>query len=172
MTIRHKCFISYHHADHQAVRAFIDTFDEGHDVFISRDITMPDDIINSGNAEYVMDRIRSLYIKDSTVTIVLVGRCTHSRQFVDWEVQASLRQPQNGLPNGLIAILLDPKAEKGKLPDRTRRNVASEYATFQKYPPGPDTLAGWIDTAYEARTTIAHRIVNPRERQRGNLPCL
>lgn len=172
MAIRHKCFISYHHEDQIAVRRFIDTFDEHHDIFISRDITMQEDIVQSDNPDYVMSRVRELYIKDSTVTIVLVGKCTNARQFVDWEVQASLRQPSSGLPNGLVAILLDSTATSGNLPSRTRLNVESGYATFQRYPAGPNTLSNIIDSAYNARTTLAGKIKNPRERQRGNLACL
>jgi hypothetical protein len=171
VAIRHKCFISYHHADQTAVRNFIDTFDENHDVFISRDITMPEDVVNSNNPEYVMDRIRQLYIRDSTVTIVMVGACTWSRQFVDWEVQASLRQPANGLPNGLIAILLDPTARSGRLPDRTKRNVESEYAQFISYPAGPTSLSNAIEAAWNARYNLTSRIRNPRDRQKGNFAC-
>ena len=33
-TIRHKCFLSYHHADQDLVRNFIEKFDEDGDVFI------------------------------------------------------------------------------------------------------------------------------------------
>jgi hypothetical protein len=171
MAIRHKCFISYHHADQTAVKEFIDTFDTNHDVFIARDLTMPEDVVNSNDDEYVMRRIRALYIRDSTVTIVLVGACTWSRQFVDWEVQASLRQPADGLPNGLLAILLGKNATQGRLPARVRSNTDSGYSKFYSYPAGPNTLAGWIDEAFGARVTLASRIINPRARQKGNLAC-
>lgn len=52
---------------------------------------MNDDIINSTDTNYVMRRIRELYLKDSTVTIVLMGKYTYTRRYVDWEIQASLR---------------------------------------------------------------------------------
>ena len=72
---RRKCFISYHHADDEAVRRFVDIFDHAHDVFIVRRLgEMPDDIVDSNNTDYVMSRIRKDYIRDSTVTIVLVDR--------------------------------------------------------------------------------------------------
>ena len=99
MAIRHKCFLSYHHGDQAAVQEFIDKFDSTHNVFIARAISMPDDVINSDDSDYVMSRIRTLYLRDSTVTIVLAGACTWARKLVDWEVQASLRQPANALPN-------------------------------------------------------------------------
>ncbi|MGJ8686513.1 MAG: TIR domain-containing protein, partial [Spongiibacteraceae bacterium] len=81
----HKCFLSYNSADKQAVDDFCETFAGS---FIRRGLKMEDDIIDSTNTDYVMKRIRELYLKDSTVTIVLVGKCTWARRFVDWEVQA------------------------------------------------------------------------------------
>ena len=34
--VRHKAFISYHHADQEEVDEFIKTFDQDRDVFIAR----------------------------------------------------------------------------------------------------------------------------------------
>ena len=54
--VRHKVFISYHHADQEKVDDFIETFDEERDVFITRGLglEMEPDIINSDNTAYVM----------------------------------------------------------------------------------------------------------------------
>ncbi|MEE9304415.1 MAG: TIR domain-containing protein [Thiotrichaceae bacterium] len=65
----HKCFISYHVADKSAVDDFCDKFSGS---FIRRGIQMEDDIIDSDNTDYVMQRIRKLYLQDSTVTLVLI----------------------------------------------------------------------------------------------------
>ncbi len=54
----------------------------------------------------VIGQIRTRYIADSTVTMVLVGRCTHSRRHVDWEIRASLRQGDVYTPNGLLGVNL------------------------------------------------------------------
>ena len=102
--VRRKCFVSYHHDDLAQVDGFMSRF--GPRNFIKRGITLPQEVINSNSTDYVLRRIRELYVRDSTVTIVLIGQCTWARRFVDWEIQASLRRPANGLPNGLIGILL------------------------------------------------------------------
>ena len=44
---------------------------------------MEDDVIDSNNTDYVMQRIRQLYLQDSTVTLVLIGKCTWARRFGD-----------------------------------------------------------------------------------------
>jgi len=81
----HKCFISYHAADKLAVESICQKFKGS---FIHRGIQMENDIINSNNTDYVMIRIRELYLVDSTVTIVLIGKCTWARKYVDWEIQS------------------------------------------------------------------------------------
>ena len=72
---RRKCFISYHAADADEVEKFLERF--GH-VFIARviGVTDEDDFIDSANNDYVFGRIRDKYLADSTVTVVLVGKCT------------------------------------------------------------------------------------------------
>jgi hypothetical protein len=162
--IRRKCFISYHHADHSEVVKFIDRFGSAN--FIHRAITMPEDVINSNNTDYVMSRIRQLYIRDSTVTIVLIGKCTWARKFVDWEVQASLRTPANGL----LAILLD-SSKRPRLPTRVKTNVDSGYARYRYYPDSARTLGTWIEDAYAARTSRETARLNPRERKTNNSQC-
>jgi hypothetical protein len=52
-------------------------------------------------------RIRQLYLLDSTVTIVLIGKCTWARKFVDWETQASLRLIE---ARGVRRFVVDPAA--------------------------------------------------------------
>lgn len=75
---RRKCFISYHHADEAEVQQFIQTFDHDGDVLIARGIgaSMSGDIIDSTNSDYIKSQIRARYLRDTTVTIVLVGRET------------------------------------------------------------------------------------------------
>ena len=162
----HKCFISYHVADKNAVDNFCDNFSG---VFIRRGIQMEEDIINSTNTDYVMQRIRQLYLKDSTVTIVLIGRCTWARRFVDWEVQASLRNPANGYPNGLVAIQLWDSYTT--LPERVSLNVDSGYAKFYKYPSSSSVLDNIIEEAWNARFEKSNLIINPRERYKYNKQC-
>lgn len=177
MAVRHKCFISYHHADQKIVDEFVKTFDHKHDVFIVRQLgEMPDDIINSTNTDYVMRRIREDYIRDSTVTIVMMGVCTWARRYVDWEIQASLRPGTNtSLPNGLLGIKLPTFA---RFPERFDMNLVppggmkdTNYAGYIDYPTNAQTLANAIDWAFGRRTTHCEFITNPRDRFGYNRQC-
>jgi hypothetical protein len=162
----HKCFISYHADDKKAVDDFCNKFSG---TFIHRGIKMEDDIIESDNTDYVMRRIRELYLQDSTVTIVLIGKCTWARRFVDWEVQASLRNPSNGYPNGVVAIQLWDSYKM--LPYRVQLNVNLGYSKFYKYPSSSTSLSNIIDEAFDARFDKSNLIDNPRDRFRYNRTC-
>lgn len=169
--IRHKTFLSYHKDDQDLVEDFISEFDDEQDAFIMRGIRAPEDLVDSDDTDYVMGEIRRRFLKDSTVTLALLGRCTWARRFVDWEIQSSLRRPANGLPNGLLGVILDPDTTRATLPDRLKQNYASGYAGFYVYPSNPSTLARWIDQAYQARTESANLIKNPRARFSYNRSC-
>jgi len=177
-SIRHKVFISYHHDDQSEVDRFISLFDEKHDIFLTRALgtEMDPSIINSDDVSYVMGRIRELYLRDSTVTIILVGKCTWARRFVDWEIQASLRRGEKYTPNGLLGIVLPSAKEKPIAPNRLKINLADKdgnklYARWYHYTYDKDTLAVRIDDAFNARTTRRHLIENPRARFTYNRQC-
>jgi hypothetical protein len=176
MAVRHKCFISYHHADQTAVDKFVRDFDHGANCFIARGLgkEMAGDIVDSTDVDYVMGRIRNLYLSDSTVTIVLMGACTWARRYVDWEIQSSLRQGEVTVPNGLLGIKLPSFSS---FPERFRANLSDDwpavdcYARHITYPKTVEELVTAIERAHERRATHRKYIVNPRERMGYNRNC-
>lgn len=158
---RRKCFISYHHDDRIEVEDFIQKFDHDQDVLIARGIgaSMSGDILDSTNEVYIKSKIREKYLRDTTVTIVLVGRQTWGRKFVDWEVAASLRNTLTANASGLLAITLPSVAnyDARKLPARVADNVdgADGYARWWKYPSDAVELGEMIEAAYDARISRA-----------------
>lgn len=176
---RRTVFISHSHLHESESKAFLREFGS---VFIDRHIGLANknDRIKSNDPDYVMGRIRQeLILSKSTVTIVLVGSCTHSRRYVDWEIKASLQQGEGRMPNGVLAIQLPSCPNGAILPPRLelniRRNDAEGYARYYQYPRSQAELRRWIEEAFEARKTIAERITNPHEtmfdRNRKCLVC-
>src|SRR5258708_38381212 len=78
-------FISFFQGDRHEVDGFIQHWATQQGVFTPKALGTFDnaDFINSTNPEYVMGQIRQKYLGDSTLTIILIGRCTHSRRYVD-----------------------------------------------------------------------------------------
>ncbi len=176
--VKRKAFISFHHNDQVEAEAFVEQWANRQAVFIPKvlGISDNDDFIDSTNPEYVMGQIRAKYLQDSTVTIVLIGQCTHSRRYVDWEIKASLRRGQDD-PNGLIGILL-PSCGNRKfhppLPPRFHQHYSNEqarYALYQYSPTSADELRGWIEDAYNRRTSHAHLITNDQDMMKYNSVC-
>ena len=122
---------------------------------------MQDDIINSNDTDYVMKRIKELFLVDTTVTIILIGNCTRSRKFVDWEIQASLRKAANRYPNGLVVIQLDQS--NVYYPNRLVLNIASGYSTVNLYPTNTLVLSNLIDESLQSRFRKNHLVVNLEE---------
>lgn len=174
--IKRQVFISQYRGDRSEVEAFIEYFANQQGVFTPYVLGANDndDFIDSDNPDYVMSQIRKKYLGDTTVTIVLVGSCTHSRRYVDWEIKASLTQGES-IPNGLIGIVLPSKGDSAYLPTRFEQNWAGGhancYARYWKYPASPEQLSTWIEDAYLARTERAHLITNQQDMMRYNAKC-
>jgi len=176
--VKRKIFISYCHLDQHEAEMFVSAW---RNVFTTRALGMAfsNEMINSDNPAYVMSRIRADYLGDSSVTIVLVGNCTHSRRYIDWELKASL-QRGNSTPNGVVAFLL-PSAHNhnGRLYPYLPERLAANYryldnTTYARYWFMPSTEAAMrqcIETAYLSRTTLANNIVNPNEMMKYNVTC-
>src|SRR4051812_30659698 len=110
-SVRRNVFISFYGGDEADVLAFTKWASDG-EALIPRILhhAYNGEIVDSKNTDYVMRRIREDFIGDATVTMVLVGTCTHSRRYVDWELKASLQQGRDSLPNGLLAVALSKYA--------------------------------------------------------------
>jgi hypothetical protein len=171
--VRRKVFISHYKADRNEVDAFVRDSSE---VFIPKVLgaNNNDGFINSTDTEYVMRRIRELYLQDSTVTIVLLGSCTHSRRYIDWEIKSSLRRGTY-TPNGLIGIVLPSRDNLAHLPDRLKsnwnENHANCYARYWSYPSSSQQLSQWIEDAHQARTARTHLIQNDQSMAKYNSKC-
>lgn len=175
--IKRRVFISHYGEDRAEVDSFINHFANSLQIFTPYVLgaNNNDDFINSTNTDYVMNRIRELYLKDSTVTIVLIGSCTHSRRYIDWEIKSSLRQGTGYTPNGLIGIIIPSQGNSAYLPPRFEANWNQEhidcYARYWVYPSSGDALGQWIDDAYNARTSRNRFINNSQSMMAYNSRC-
>lgn len=86
---RDKVFISFHHEDQFYKDQFVEMM--GDDIV---DQSVEDGDIDDDNlsTETIRQKIRDEFIRDATVTVVLIGPCTWQRKHVDWEIGSSLRK--------------------------------------------------------------------------------
>lgn len=174
--IKRKVFISHYRGDRDEVDAFLEQFANRDKVFTPYVLGANDndDFINSTDPDYVMKKTREKYLQDTTVTIVLIGRCTHSRRYVDWELKSSLSQGVYAL-NGVIGIVLPSQNNAAYLPPRLEANWNKDnkfcYARYWSYPNSAEALAKHIEDAYSARTQRAQWIANSQEMMKYNAKC-
>ncbi|MEJ1408373.1 MAG: TIR domain-containing protein [Candidatus Sedimenticola sp. (ex Thyasira tokunagai)] len=173
--------MSYYHGDQLEVDTFVHTFGRRLGIFtpvmLNPGQRYGTSIIGSTDTDYVMQQIRSRHFGHSTVSIVLLGSCTHSRRYVDWETKASLQRGGSGgeLPHGLMAIALPSTGGSAYIPERFLKNWVEGntggYARFYRYPQNGEEVRSWIEDAYSARTARSHLIVNPNEMWKNNRVC-
>ncbi len=133
---RHKVFVSYHHARDQSYRdRFERLFAYDHDIMVSRSVQIGDIPANL-TTETVRQKIRDEYLRESTVTVVLIGAETWQRKHVDWEIASSIRHTEFNLRSGLLGILLPSyqkpapgKHQSSTIPPRLHDNIECGFAS-------------------------------------------
>jgi hypothetical protein len=158
---KRKVFISYHHKGEQSVvDSFVKTFSDGYEVFTDNSLERA---AESDNVDYLNQVCRDA-IDGTSVTIVLIGKQTGCRKFVDWEIRYTLH-----CEHGLVAISR-PGLDGGDacVPDRLRDNLNSGYAKWYKYPTTAAELKVIIDEAFAADT---RKISNSRLKISRNSSC-
>ncbi|WP_089724226.1 TIR domain-containing protein [Candidatus Thiosymbion oneisti] len=158
---RHKTFVSYHHANDQDYRdSFEAMFADHYDIIVSQSVQIGDIDANL-NTEYVRQRIRDEYLRDSTVTVVLIGSQTWQRKHVDWEIGSSIRNTRNNPRSGLLGIILPtyPRQDTSKydpytIPPRLAKNIDCEYAKIYNWSNDPAEVQEWIHDAFNRRRTV------------------
>jgi hypothetical protein len=171
--IRHRTFLVYHADDQAEASAFAQYFDFSGDVFIFHGATLHTDtsLLNSTDTAYILHRLRQIYLLDSVVTLVLIGRCTWASCMVDWQIQASLSQQDVAVPNGLLGIVLPSAGENLAVPLRLQMNLGSGYARIYPYTHRLGTLANAVHDAFLTRSSSAALVENHMPRQEHDAPC-
>ena len=102
---RHKVFISYHHSNDQKYKEQLVEFGERYSIFVDRSVDTGD-IPDTWTDEQIRRAIRDRYLRDSTVTVVLVGTETKRRKHVDWEIHSSMYDGSVNKRSGIVVINL------------------------------------------------------------------
>ena len=101
----HKVFISYYHKDDQRYKDELVKFGTTNSIFIDASVDTGD-IPDYLPDERIREIIRDKYLRDSTVTIVLVGTETKRRKHIDWEIYSSMYDGAVNKKSGILIINL------------------------------------------------------------------
>jgi len=158
---RHKVFISYHHSRDQAYRNRFDyLFGHISDVVVLRSVQIGD-LDPNLRTETLRQKIRDEYLRDSTVTVVLVGAETWKRKHVDWEIAASIRHTQYNPRSGLLGIILPTYTRPSPaefyihtIPPRLYDNFKCGFANMYDWNESAVAVQNWIHNAFETRNRV------------------
>ena len=140
---KHKVFISYHHKNDQWYKDELIRMGKEYAVFIDKSVgggNIPEDLTD----EQIRRTVRDEYLRDSTVTVVLVGTETKRRKHVDWEIYSSMHDGIKNKKSGILVINL-PSTDNGCL------------RALERMP------TGMIDKASRSRFTDRPWRVRPRD---------
>jgi Thoeris protein ThsB, TIR-like domain len=101
----HNVFISYHHHNDQSYKEQLLLLNILHGIFedYSVDTGAIDDDLDDST---IRELIRDEYLRDSTVTILLVGTETKNRKHVDWEIYSSMYDGRVNKKSGILVVNL------------------------------------------------------------------
>jgi len=150
----HKVFVSYHHQNDQFYKEQLVEFGERYSIFIDRSVDTGD-IPEQWDDDRIRREIRDLYLRDSTVTIVLVGSEQEKKLYpditswttVDQRAEYERRYPY--MPSRIIDNFMKPGVRISVIP-WSRINTTS--------------LTFLIDAAYRNRENCQYDLSRPLRR--------
>lgn len=161
---RRKVFVSHHDEDRDYKKRFLQMMGD-----LVVDVSVDEDEIDDTDmaAETIRREIRDGYIREASVTIVLIGPCTWQRMHVDAEIHSSIRHTDYNRRCGLLGIWLpehsDCRSDEYNdrlMPARLADNVEGDnpYARLHDWPRKRarrrDIVRQWIDEAFQRRRGI------------------
>lgn len=144
-----RVFLSYNQHDHEHAERFIDEFGGAWKSMIDRGVgaCMAGIVVDGTADDYVTSHIRTTYLRNTTLTIVLIGGCTWSRKMVDWEIAATMQDTPSYSRGGLLALYL-PEFDGADLPYRLEDNLGTNgYAIIRSYPKDVGELEEYCNQA-------------------------
>ncbi len=162
----HKVFISYHHGNDQHYKERLIQINAQHRIFIDQSVDTGD-ISDALSDSAIREKIRDEYLRDSTVTIVLVGTETKRRKHVDWEIYSSMFDGRINKKSGILVINLPSTnctyftashaGEKEKLyPEVTDWITIDKRSVYEsRYPYMPDRIIDNLLTK-EAKISVVN----------------
>lgn len=101
----HNVFISYHHENDQWYKDELLRISSQHKIFNDKSVNTGE-IADDLSDEAIRVKIRDEYLRDSTVTILLVGTHTWGRKHIDWEIYSSMFDGVKNKKSGILVINL------------------------------------------------------------------
>ncbi|HAU87165.1 MAG TPA: hypothetical protein DCW90_17265 [Lachnospiraceae bacterium] len=132
---KHKVFISYYHKDDQHYKDELLELNKKYDIFDNYSVPENDVDDRGKTRESIRKIIRDKYIIDATVLVLLCGRNTRGRKFIDWELHAAMYDTKKNPKMGILVINLPMIEQCEHAGDENDKNLID------------DNRANWVSLA-------------------------
>ena len=165
MSKLHRVFVSYHHELDESYKTIFELrFGNKFGAVIPGSVKVGD-IDPYLSTETIRQKIRDEYLRDTSVTVVLVGALSWQRKHVDWEIASSIRNTAVNPRSGLIGILLPAyyahhfdgrwgKYNPMTIPPRLHDNIEAGFASIHSWSEDAAEVQGWIHQAYLRKSRV------------------
>lgn len=147
----HRVFVSFYHRDDQNYKDALVEWAKKYEVFIDGSVETGD-IPDDWDDQKIRETIRDEYLRDTSVTILLVGPNTRHRKHVDWEIYSSMYDGKKNKRSGIIVVMLpETKCDGCHIPYANEKSqiypeitnwvkVDSRNEYEQRYPDMPERI--------------------------------
>jgi hypothetical protein len=160
----HDIFISYHHKNDQAYKDELLRQNDLYEIF--RDGSVDTGDISDGLTDQaIREKIRDEYLRDTTVTILLVGSETWGRKHPDWELYSSMFDGIRNKRSGILVINLPSAVSSHSTAphgEHEKTNVHPEHSSWmsiderteyeERYPLMPNRI---VDNLLESKALVS-----------------
>lgn len=101
----HNVFISFHHDNDQMYKEALVEWGKKYNIFIDGSVEIGE-IPEDWDSQQIRNYIRDEHLKDTSVTILLVGTETQKRKHIDWELYSSMYDGTKNHKSGILVINL------------------------------------------------------------------
>lgn len=125
----HKVFISYHHLNDQFYKNELIRFFDNY-VFIDSSVDTGD-IDENLSDERIRMKIRDEYLRNTSVTILLVGTDTKHRKHIDWEIYSSMFDGTLNKKSGILIINLPTINQSQRANSNEEKEIVAPNSQWQ-----------------------------------------
>jgi hypothetical protein len=162
---KHKVFISFKYTEDHYYKDKLVELSEKYGTFFDYSVG-EGEISGTLSDEQIRRKIRDEFIKDATVTILLIGKNMNQSKFIDWEVHASMYDSEKNPKMGIVCINL-PEIDDKML---DFNDIISDNAACAdiKWTPALEEL----ERQPELHPNAPHRIVENLMRSNVRIPII
>lgn len=126
---RHKVFISFYSGDKYYKDYLINHLNYYYNIF--DDYSVGDGDIDDTylTDEDIRIKIRDEFIKDATVLVLLCGKNTKARKFIDWELHAAMYNTEKNPRMGIVVINLPESSNGLRAASQEEKDIIKPFST-------------------------------------------